>query len=233
MLVAQAEDNDLLGQWMAHHLAALLTAAEADTTTVEQRRSIVDLILKVWAHRRSFERHPPLDEFTAVLTALDRLGDDRPWRFSRPFDLDIALPDPDADAPPFAQTALELERVAREAIVHLLWLAAEDAKDKNQAWLTVADAVNTTLESDVVSLLRRLHVRSARRYASLAPATNATVLSADCDTVDPDLDETRAEIRSEVGEHGERLRELAGQLVFLADLIDQSESTSNGELDGS
>ena len=232
MLVAQAPDNDLLGQWMAHHLAALLTAAEAETTLPEERRSIVDLILKVWAHRRSIPQRPPLDEFTDVLTALDRLGDDRPWRFLNPFDLDVALPDPNDDAPPFVQTALELERVAREAVIHLLWLAAEDAKDKNQAWLAVADAVNTTLESDVAGFLRRLHVRIAQRYRSSARAVIAADHAVVEDGDGPDHEENRTEVKSEVGEHGERLRQLAEQLLILADVVDRANSAASSEAKG-
>ena len=67
MLAAAYEDHELTRHWMAHHLAALVTAAESDRDiTVEQRTEIVDTILKVWATRRSFPGEVPAVELDMV-----------------------------------------------------------------------------------------------------------------------------------------------------------------------
>jgi hypothetical protein len=49
-----------------------------------------------------------------VFKALDRLGDNTPWRFSRLIDTDIEIPDPSTSGLPLITTAAELERLTRE-----------------------------------------------------------------------------------------------------------------------
>ncbi len=192
MLAAHFEDLDTVGRWMAHHLAELIVAAQNDaTTTVEQRQQIVETILKVWAHRHHYPGRAPLDEFSSVLIALNRLGDDRTWKFSRLFDTDTEVPVPDSDTSgmPLLATAAELERLTRETLIRLIWLAARDARDKNQEWLQAADKVASNLESDVTTTLWQLRRRIARRrlqveggdprlvtkIATVTPAKDASV----------------------------------------------------------
>src|SRR4051812_3334958 len=94
MLAERSADDDMLGQWMGHHLAALVAAAQDDAfTTGPQRQEIVDLILKVWSHRHTSGGRAPLEEFASVFAGLERLGDERPWRFLRPLGENDMLPD--------------------------------------------------------------------------------------------------------------------------------------------
>jgi len=168
MLAAHLEDHNTVGQWMAHHLAELGVAAQDDaTTTVEQRQLIVETILKVWTHRRRYPGRAPLEEFSNVLVALDRLGDSSPWKFSRLFNADTEMPDPGTSGLPLVATAAELERLTRETLLRLIWLAAQDAKEKNQQWLEVADKVASNLESEVTTTLWRLRRQVARRALRL------------------------------------------------------------------
>lgn len=165
MLAAHLEGHDIVGRWMAHHLAELAVAAQDDTTTtVEQRQQIVETILKVWTHRRFFPGRAPLEEFSNVFAALDRLGDDSPWKFSRLFDANTQMPGSSSNSgPPLVTTAAELERLTRETLLHLIWLAAQDAKDKSQEWLEAADKVASNLESEVNTTLSGLRRRLVRR----------------------------------------------------------------------
>lgn len=68
--------NDTLGRWMAHHLAELITEgknADGDDG-IEIRDRIVDLILRVWSHRRSFPRRKyPLSDLEELASLLWRL----------------------------------------------------------------------------------------------------------------------------------------------------------------
>ncbi|GAA1380770.1 hypothetical protein GCM10009613_05620 [Pseudonocardia kongjuensis] len=155
MLASQAADHDMVGRWMSHHLAELVVAAEGNTTTVEQRLKIVDTILRIWALRGSLPRPAPLEDFSHVLAALDRLGDDRPWRFLRLFELSVHPPEPTESHPSLAETAAELETLTRETVLHLLWRAAQDATEHHQEWLDVADQISSTVETDVTNALRR------------------------------------------------------------------------------
>ncbi|AHK36006.1 hypothetical protein OPAG_06817 [Rhodococcus opacus PD630] len=164
MLTSHFEDHNTIGQWMAHHLAQLIVAAQDDaSTTVEQRLQIVDLILKVWTQRRYYPTRAPLEEYVNVFTALDRLGDGSPWKFSRPFDADTNMPDTSTVGLPLVATASELENLTRETLIRLIWLEARDAKNKNQEWLEAADKIASNIESDVTTTLGRLRRRVARR----------------------------------------------------------------------
>jgi hypothetical protein len=168
MLAASFEGHDTIGQWMAHHLAELVAAAQDDaTTTVEQRQQIMEAILKVWAHRCYYPRKAPLEEFSSVFMALDRLGDSRPWKFSQLFNADTEILDPSTSGLPLIATAAELERLARETLLRLIWLAAQDAKEKNQEWLEVADKVASNMESEVTTTLSRLRRQLARHRLRL------------------------------------------------------------------
>jgi hypothetical protein len=164
MLAAQFDDHDTVGRWMALHLAELIVAAQnPSTTTLEERQQIVETILKVWTHRPYYPARAPLEEFSNVFMALDRLGDDSPWKFSRLFDADTKMPDPSTSGLPLVTTCADLERLTRETLLRLIWLAAQDAKEKNQGWLEAAEKVASNLENEVTTTLWRLQRRVGRR----------------------------------------------------------------------
>ncbi len=170
-------DSDILGRWMAYHLAELISAAqdEAAAVTVEQRQQIVDTILKVWANRNRYPR-PPMENYASVFEALDRLGDDRPWRFSGLFDyFDEGPAETIADLP-LVTTAVELERLTRETLIVLIWRAAQSARDTNERWLTIADQLVSNEESVVTTTLRRLREqdRTADPRTSMTDAADNT-----------------------------------------------------------
>ncbi|MGH3717425.1 MAG: hypothetical protein ACRDRI_01015 [Pseudonocardiaceae bacterium] len=79
------------------------------------------------------------------------------------FNTDTGIPDPSISGLPLVTTAAELERLTRETLLHLIWLAVQDAKEKNQEWLEAADKIASNVESELTTTLRRLRHRSARR----------------------------------------------------------------------
>jgi hypothetical protein len=249
MLAAHFEDRDTVSQWMAHHLAELVLAAHNEaTTTVEQRQQIVETILKVWAHRRDYPGRAPLEDFSAVFAALDHLGDDRPWKFSRPFDADTEVPDPSTSGLPLLATAAELERLTRETLLRLIWLATQNAEEANQEWLEAADKAASNLESEVTTILSRLYRRAARPSAVEGDprevvGTLAEDTEGDAEITTEDLTEGTAayDIAESDFEHGgedlfddeddytsnplsdinhvKRLREMVGLLNMIADTL--------------
>ena len=70
------QTNDTLACWMAHHLAEVLQEAEnaeGDDKELAHGRA-VDLILKIWSHRRSLPGGAyPLNKLEPVLSVLGRL----------------------------------------------------------------------------------------------------------------------------------------------------------------
>lgn len=236
MLVTHFEDHNTIGQWMAHHLAQLIVAAQDDaSTTVEQRLQIVELILKVWTQRRHYPTRGPLEEFASVFAALDRLGDGSPWKFSRLSDADTNMPTSTLGLPLVA-TASELEDLTRETLIRLIWLEARDAKNKNQEWLEVADKIASSIESDVTTTLWRLRHRVARRRLRATDADQSDVAETRTedlgDAQDAGLvltqgtgdvvdDGTEREDDDPLSDsnHVRRLREMAGLLNKVADAL--------------
>lgn len=87
-IVRQFELTDrgtVLARWMAHHVAEII--AEAEAAEGQVRRSLekqaVDLILRIWRHRRSLP--DPADPLAGYREAIEVLGrllpDSNPWLF--------------------------------------------------------------------------------------------------------------------------------------------------------
>lgn len=204
MLATHLDNYDTTGQWIAHHLAELLAAAEDEaTTTVEQRLQIVEIVLKVWKRRRDIPGCPPLSEFSSVLEGLDRLGGSTSWRFARLTEMVTELPDPTTSGLPLVETAAALEQLTRETLLHLFWLAAQNAKEANQQWLRVADEVAPNIETQV-------HIRLARLRSRL-------------DKQDPDDEEDQDETPLSTANHVRRLRAMAELLNQVADSLAANE----------
>lgn len=78
--------GDTLGLWMAHHIAALIKAAEKETSPVKRRRAekeAIETILKIWEHRESLPSYAyPLARYDDLFRVLDRLQpSDNPFRY--------------------------------------------------------------------------------------------------------------------------------------------------------
>lgn len=207
MLVTHLDQQDTLGHWTSYHPAELITAAETPGTSVEQRRETIETILKLWTHRCYYPGSGPLADFSGVLTALDRLGDDRLWRFSPlPFDAPTTGPASSADAPRLVQTAAKLDQLCRESLIRLLWLAAHNAETEARDWLGVADELASNLESDATAMLRRLCLK-LERYVERENA------SAEASRADP-----RHDTGNESSQGTDEAKEDSGELDPLSNL---------------
>lgn len=154
------EDHDTIRHWMAHHLAYLIVAADDQSATLEQRKEIVDLILRVWSYRRQFPDGSPLQGFPAVFAAIEAIGDRSPWRLGRLVGSELV--EPAAANAELIAHAVELENLTGEAVTSLLCLAAERARDLNEPWLTIANKVADNVETRVVRALERSRRRDQR-----------------------------------------------------------------------
>lgn len=78
--------GDTLGLWMAHHIAALIRAAEKERSPVKRKRAekeATETILKIWEHRESLPPYSyPLARYDDLFRVLDRLQpSDNPFRY--------------------------------------------------------------------------------------------------------------------------------------------------------
>lgn len=191
---------------MAHHLAELIHSAEHDADP-SQSQEIVEIILRIWSLRHHLPR-PPLEDFDPVIAALERLGDPRPWAFSR-----LGLQPPKAEdgrVSALAAAALALDRTARHGVLRLLLLAAHEASVENEEWLAFAREIEPTLESDVGSALERIH---------------AVILHAQgADDVDGEDGHGAEDERTRYDAHAKQLRATAALLNGIADKFSQPSS---------
>ena len=80
-LVAQLDEGDFLGAWMAHHIADLILQAETFSSADQVAAMSVcrAAVLELWERRRSFPRgRRPFDSFDPVLRAIAALDVDGP-----------------------------------------------------------------------------------------------------------------------------------------------------------
>jgi hypothetical protein len=190
---------------MAHHLAALVSAAQ-DEATVEQRLEIVDTILRIWTVHQHLPS-PPLAEFAAVIAGLERLGTTNPWAFWR-----LGVPDSlhaDGNGKSLVSAALELEKLTRETLLRLIWLAARDATERNQDWLRLADQIGPTIGTEVASALRMLQLDIDLEATTQDESADLEVAA------DPEKSDEVSNLR-----HATRLRSMATLLTGLADSLD-------------
>lgn len=78
--------GDTLGLWMAHHIAALIRAAEKEKSPVKRKRAekeATEAILKIWEHRESLPSYAyPLARYEDLFRVLDRLQpSDNPFQY--------------------------------------------------------------------------------------------------------------------------------------------------------
>lgn len=176
-----ADSVDTLARWMAHTLAEKLDAADRATggdRTAAQAEAI-DLILKLWAHRRDLPPgHRPFEDLEATARVLKRLDpEDTSNRF---FGLERFPPiegAPEA-AKVWLQRALEIDNAARTAIRYCIQ-AADDATPGDRAdWAQLAEAAD--LERDVeVSILRFVGSMGAARRGDAPDDAAARALRRD------------------------------------------------------
>lgn len=166
------QSNDILGRWMAHHLASLITAAReaASEQKVECEERCRAAILDVWRHRNCLpEGCRPFEPLESVLDTLGALDPDaeRPLYYRavlqfENFD-DFDLPgDPPLRKPDYLEKARRFDSTARAVIGHLIALAVEAAPDKTQEWVRLAKEAK--LDAPDVALTVRL-VRAMERIA--------------------------------------------------------------------
>lgn len=170
-LVEHLEPHDHLSRWMAHHLAALIDAAgDEDATTPEQRIEIIDLILRIWSKRRDLPRPVPGEAVDKVMAALERLGDDSPFAFSR-YGHRKHVTEQDVPGGSLLEVAVDLERSVRGTIAGLIAMALAQAEEHELDWIEAAGLIGLEEEVDGNLAIDRVRTR-LRELSPLEPDGN-------------------------------------------------------------
>jgi hypothetical protein len=157
--LADAMDaSDIVGRWMAHHLADLITRSEAQPADHELARETREVILKLWEYKAGGRfTATPLEYVRPVLAALARLEPDPPpWAHFRTLSAEELPKVDDLAHYPVLEAACEMDREFGHLVRLAVALAAQAALDREEPWVVAATAVGGTEVDDV---LQQLHSR--------------------------------------------------------------------------
>lgn len=160
--------SDIVGRWMAHHLADLITRSEAQPTDQELARGTREVILKLWEHKAGGRfTATPFEYVQPVLAALARLEPDPPpWAHFRTLS-DGELPPADELAHyPVLEVACDMDREFGQLVRLAVALAAQAALDREASWVVAATAVGGTEVDNMLQRLQR-RIRAYRLDAAL------------------------------------------------------------------
>lgn len=157
--------SDVVGRWMSHHLAELISRSEENPTNEELASTTRDVVLKLWEHKSGAPlRRDPYAYVKPVLRAIERLDPNPdPWAFYRPFN-DQAPSDKSLATYPLLKMACEIDREVGDLIRLLVGLAARDALTTDEAWVIAGKDTAKTEEDRAVRNLDQL-VRRLRYQA--------------------------------------------------------------------
>lgn len=151
----KAEDN-LLGGWMAHHLAALITAAETASpeTCAAANAACAEAILEVWRHRNRLPQHlRPLGELEPILETLATLSfDPGNFRYHVETLRSAALAKAEGDTKQWLEVAIGVDYSARMLIANALRAAAAGAENSAEDWVQLARNAGGDAECEVALL---------------------------------------------------------------------------------
>jgi hypothetical protein len=129
---------DTLGRWMAHYIAEKIAAAQSAGEEERQQRlsECCDEILRLWSHRRNFDRSVrPLESFEPVFRALNSLDPDN--ASNRFFDR-VEEDNESDETREWLRLASEADEAARHVISHCLSRAADSSLNREREWVTLA-----------------------------------------------------------------------------------------------
>jgi hypothetical protein len=172
-LAKDLDDRDLLGHWMAHHISDLITRAKEVTGPDGDavRQEARDTILALWNHRADAPlRSRPTHNIDVVIRALERLENPRDWTFYNTFRPGEEPDEESMASIPALRLALDIEASAKEVVIHVLRLAADEADVREGPWI---EATNHLIEDSQRSIWRILRqVDRRRRWKQLTADTD-------------------------------------------------------------
>ncbi|MGX4802064.1 AVAST type 3 anti-phage proein Avs3b [Bradyrhizobium guangdongense] len=138
-------DSDILGRWMAHYLAELIT--EAETASGDERLAKMEkcheVILNLWKHRYEMPTGKrPFGSMEPILRALESLDPENPFHRYYRTERHALDASKDEEARSWIELADGLDSTAKILVRYCLSQAALSAKDKTKEWLALAEAVD-------------------------------------------------------------------------------------------
>ncbi|WP_181952679.1 AVAST type 3 anti-phage proein Avs3b [Yersinia canariae] len=155
--LALNDSVDTLGRWMAHHIAELIYDAENsadDTVRVVKQAEIRDSIWKFWANRYELPiGNKPFEELEPILRALKSLDpENQKPRYFFPYPGQADTEKESTESQKWLKTAASIDSTSKNLIDYCLSLAAENAIDKSQEWVELAQKAELDNDIDLIEL---------------------------------------------------------------------------------
>lgn len=135
--------DDTLCRWMAHYIAELIESAETATETdrPEKLAKCSEIIIALWQHRYELPNGKrPFEEFEPIFRAIESLDpDDDTPRYFRSVRNASNKADVNAESRKWLELAEGLDSSAKILIRYCLEQASQDALDKSQEWVRLAE----------------------------------------------------------------------------------------------
>lgn len=151
--------NDTLCRWMAHYIAELIEGAETATEAdrPEKLAKCSEIILALWQHRYELPNGKrPFEELEPIFRAIESLDpDDDTPRYFRSVRNTSDKVDVNAKSKKWLELAEGLDYSAKILIRYCLEQASQDALDKSQEWVRLAElaGLEDGIEFPVIRLI--------------------------------------------------------------------------------
>jgi len=175
------DHHDIVGRWLAHHLADLITRCETTPEDEELAATTREVILTLWKHKnRGSFRTDPYGYVRPVLEALARLEPDpAPWAYYRTFPDGNQPPTNELMTYPLLQAACEMDRDVGQLIRLAVAVASREAISKEEPWVIAASALADSEEDRAVRLVEQF----SRRHRLLADEDPRTLMDSEPDSL--------------------------------------------------
>ncbi|KTS07558.1 hypothetical protein NS283_01165 [Microbacterium testaceum] len=147
--------DDVLSQWMAHHLAQRLTALDHVAPSERKRAEdeVADLILRIWEHgRQEGFVHDPVRLSASVARAVAKLDPEPDDLYYQAFGFIPRPENSDTEVDKYLRLAVLLDRDVGRLIRSLIVYAATVAEDHEAEWIRLL----RNIDQDPLLLIRDL-----------------------------------------------------------------------------
>lgn len=177
------DPSDIVGRWMSHHLAELISRCRQDPDNEEVAATTREVVLKLWEHKSGAPfKGEPYAYLRPVLRAIERLDPSPdPWAYYRPFDEQA----PSVKAMttyPLLPVACDIDYEVGNLIRLVVAHTAKDAISCEEPWVIAGLNAAETEEDRVARKLEQL----MRRYSHRSESVPDDRLEADFETIAPD-----------------------------------------------
>lgn len=176
--------SDVIGRWMSHHLAELITRCEENPEDEELATTTRDVVLKLWEHKSGAPfQADPYRYLQPLLRAISRLEPNPdPWAFYSPFDGETPSVE-SISTYPLLRAALDIDQEIGTLIRLCVGIAAQEALSCEDPWVIAGKEIAITEEDRAVNALERIFHRMR-----LNKTANSSDVPSVQNVMDSDLD---------------------------------------------